>query len=66
MDQSAIVQHLLQRLPPLLAVYAFGSRIQDTARPDSDLDLAVLVAGLDSARAALLDDIQRRGSIYGR
>jgi predicted nucleotidyltransferase len=33
-------------LPNLLAVYAFGSRINGTARPDSDLDLAVLVAGL--------------------
>lgn len=38
--------HLLQnRLADLLAIYAFGSRIQGTAGPESDLDLAVLVAG---------------------
>jgi len=29
----------------VLAIYAFGSRIHGTAGPDSDLDLAVLVAG---------------------
>ncbi|WP_292996284.1 nucleotidyltransferase domain-containing protein [Nitrosomonas sp.] len=32
-------------MPNLLAIYAFGSRIQGTAQIDSDLDLAVLVAG---------------------
>jgi predicted nucleotidyltransferase len=131
MNQAAIVRTLQSRLPNLLAVYAFGSRVQGTAGPDSDLDLAVLVAGyaepltlwtlaggladvaacpvdvldlraastvmqyqvistgqrwwasdgqaalyeaailsektaLDSARAGLLDDIQKRGTIYGR
>lgn len=45
MNRSAILQPLQDRVPNLLAVYAFGSRIQGTARPDSDLDLAVLVAG---------------------
>ena len=122
---------LQSRVPRLLAVYAFGSRIQGTAGSQSDLDLAVLVAGyadplalwelsgdladlagcpvdlldlraastvmqyqiiitgerwwasnsqaalyeaavlsqkteLDTARAGLLDDIQKRGRIYGR
>ena len=112
-------------------MYAFGSRIDGTAGVDSDLDLAVLVAGyagpltlwalsgdladqagcpvdlldlraastvmqhqvitigqrwwagdsqaalyeaailsektaLDTARAGLLDDIQKRGTVYGR
>lgn len=28
-------------------VYTFGSRVKGTARPDSDLDLAVRVAGAD-------------------
>ena len=38
--------HLLQaQLPGLLAVYAFGSRVHGVATPQSDLDLAVLVAG---------------------
>ena len=34
-----------QRLSHLVAVYAFGSRVQGAARPDGDLDLAVPVAG---------------------
>lgn len=131
MNQAVIVRTLQSRLPHLLAVYAFGSRVQGTAGPDSDLDLAVLVAGyaeplslwtlageladvatcpvdvldlraastvmqyqvistgqrwwasdeqaalyeaailsektsLDSARAGLMDDIKKRGTIYGR
>lgn len=131
MNRSAILQVLQTGVPDLLAVYAFGSRIQGTARPDSDLDLAVLVAGyaeplelwnlsgeladlagcpvdlldlraastvmqyqivttgqrwwakdaqaaiyeaavlsektaLDSARAGLLNDIDKEGSVYGR
>jgi len=45
MDRDAIVQALQHRVPNLLAVYAFGSYMQGTARKDSDLDLAVLVAG---------------------
>ncbi len=45
MAQSAILQALQARVPGLLAVYAFGSRVQGSAGPDSDLDLAVLVAG---------------------
>ena len=40
-----MVRILQSRLPALLAVYGFGSRVQGTARQDSDLDLAVLVAG---------------------
>lgn len=45
MNRTAILQTLQARMPNLLAVYAFGSRIQGTAHSDSDLDLAVLVAG---------------------
>lgn len=41
----AVVGLLQKNLPNLLAIYAFGSRIQGTAGPGSDLDLAVLVAG---------------------
>lgn len=131
MDRLAIQRTVQERLPGLLGLYAFGSRIQGTARSDSDLDLAVLVAGyadplelwdlageladlaggpvdlldlraastvmqyqvittgqrwwakdaqaalyeaavlsektaLDSARAALLADIGKEGSVYGR
>ena len=131
MNSQAILETLQSRVPDLLAIYAFGSRMQGTAGPESDLDLAVLVAGyaeplalwdlsgeladvagcpvdlldlraastvmqyqiittvqrwwardsqaalyeaailsektaLDTARAGLLDDIGKRGSIYGR
>ncbi|MHB8920340.1 MAG: type VII toxin-antitoxin system MntA family adenylyltransferase antitoxin [Halothiobacillus sp.] len=45
MNREAIIQMLQNRVPDLLAIYAFGSRIQGTAGPGSDLDLAVLVAG---------------------
>lgn len=44
-NKQAIIQLIQQELPSAMAIYAFGSRIQGTARADSDLDLAVLVAG---------------------
>jgi len=44
-NQDTIVQTLQNRLPNLLAIYAFGSRVQGTAGAESDLDLAVLVEG---------------------
>ena len=43
--QQDLVSTLQSRMPGLLAIYAFGSRVQGTAGPQSDLDLAVLVAG---------------------
>ncbi len=48
MDLQILVPLLQARLPRLMAVYAFGSRVCQGgvhARPDSDLDLAVLVEG---------------------
>ena len=131
MNRQAIVDMLLARVPNLLAVYAFGSRVRGGAGSQSDLDVAVLVAGyaeplvlwelsgdladlagcevdlldlraastvmqhqilttgerwwseggqaalyeaaimsekteLDTARAGLLGDIRKRGSVYGR
>ena len=131
MNRQSILDMLRVRVPDLLAIYAFGSRIQGTAQTRSDLDLAVLVAGyaeplvlwelsgdladlagcevdlldlraastvmqhqilttgerwwsegvqaalfeaaimsekteLDTARAGLLGDIRKRGSVYGR
>ena len=35
---------LLDRVPDVQAVYAFGSRADGTHRPDSDLDLGLLAA----------------------
>lgn len=48
--REALVQTLRDKTPGLLAIYAFGSRIQGTADPDSDLDMAVLVAGYADPR----------------
>ncbi|SFU79933.1 Nucleotidyltransferase domain-containing protein [Nitrosomonas eutropha] len=45
MNPDALILFLQTRIPNLLAIYAFGSRIQGTDKPESDLDLAVLVAG---------------------
>lgn len=45
MNRTALIQTLQARVPKLLAIYAFGSQVQGTAVPGSDLDLAVLVAG---------------------
>ena len=45
MNRDRIVHTLQAELPHLLAIYAFGSRIQGTHNAQSDLDLAVLVAG---------------------
>lgn len=55
LDRDALLSTVQQRLPGLLGLYAFGSRIQGTAGPESDLDLAVLVAGY--ADALLLWDL---------
>ena len=58
-----IVGAIRERLPSVLAVYAFGSRVQGMAGPQSDLDLAVLVAGyaeplvLWSLSASLADKV---------
>lgn len=46
-----IVATLRAAWPHTLAVYAFGSRVQGTAHAESDLDLAVLVAGYTDAVA---------------
>lgn len=48
MDTESFLSLLQQRLPTLMAAYAFGSRIKDAgqhANAESDLDLAVLVEG---------------------
>ncbi|MGN8274570.1 type VII toxin-antitoxin system MntA family adenylyltransferase antitoxin [Pseudomonas sp. SMV71] len=45
MDIQALLIHLQDQLPDLLAVYLFGSHAQGTAGPDSDVDMAVLVSG---------------------
>ena len=44
-SNGPIVTGIRASLPQTLAIYAFGSQVQGHAGPQSDLDLAVLVAG---------------------
>ena len=44
MDIQAITRFLSEQIPDLLVLYQFGSQAQGTARPDSDIDLAVLAS----------------------
>ncbi|MDD2885213.1 MAG: nucleotidyltransferase domain-containing protein [Dechloromonas sp.] len=45
MNRKDLIRTLQAQVPNLLAIYAFGSRVEGTAGSESDLDLAVLVAG---------------------
>lgn len=42
MDDNALIEHIRQSVPDLIALYRFGSQAKGTAGPDSDVDLAVL------------------------
>lgn len=42
---ESLIRRTRDGLPDALALYAFGSRVQGSAGPESDLDLAVLVPG---------------------
>ncbi len=44
-NRTHITHYLTEQLPELIAIYAFGSQIKQTARADSDLDLAILTNG---------------------
>lgn len=41
-EELAIVKSILQQFVPNYPVWAFGSRVKGTARPYSDLDLAIM------------------------
>jgi hypothetical protein len=49
----------LARVPRVLAVWGFGSRVRDEARPGSDLDLAVLLDG----DVGLVDELRLRATV---
>lgn len=40
--EREIVQQILQRIVPEYPVWVFGSRVKGTAKPFSDLDLAII------------------------
>ncbi len=44
-SDGPVVAAIRARFPHAIAIYAFGSQVQGTAGRESDLDLAVLVAG---------------------
>ncbi len=44
-DSAEVVSTLRSAFPDAIAIYAFGSRITGNTHTESDLDLAVLVAG---------------------
>ena len=44
-SDGPVVTQIRARIPQVIAIYAFGSQVQGTAGRESDLDLAVLVAG---------------------
>ena len=43
--EALVCTELQKAFPNALGIYAFGSRVQGTANNQSDLDLAILVAG---------------------
>lgn len=62
MTDAEIAQILRDAVPGLLAVYRFGSSVAGTARPDSDVDVAVLAAEpIDAVtRFEIQEDLGRR------
>jgi uncharacterized protein len=42
MNDSELIEFLRHAVPDLIALYRFGSQAKGRARPDSDVDLAVL------------------------
>ncbi|MEQ1679976.1 MAG: nucleotidyltransferase domain-containing protein [Nitrospira sp.] len=42
MNNAGLVEYIKKSIPDLIALYRFGSQAKGTARPDSDVDLAVL------------------------
>jgi len=49
--EALVCTELQHAFPNALGIYAFGSRVQGTANVQSDLDLAVLVAGYATSTA---------------
>ena len=58
---TALVEHIRQVIPEVLAVYAYGSRVRQEQHPASDLDLALLLPG--GARISPLVLAQLRGDL---
>lgn len=63
-DIDELAPEVLSYLPEIKALYVFGSRAKGEARPDSDLDLAVLV-GTELPATKLWETAQRLASRIG-
>ncbi len=55
-EQRKTLTALLQRFIPDVAVWAYGSRIKGTARPNSDLDLVAFTRPEQRFLVSLLND----------
>jgi predicted nucleotidyltransferase len=67
LDLDPLVSLLRERVSGLAAVYLFGSAARAETRPDSDLDLAILLApGADLPSEQKLDLTADLGSRAGR
>jgi predicted nucleotidyltransferase len=44
MQLETAIRHIQASVPGLIALYSFGSQAQGVARPDSDVDIAVLAS----------------------
>ncbi|WP_150303270.1 type VII toxin-antitoxin system MntA family adenylyltransferase antitoxin [Pseudomonas saliphila] len=64
MNLQAVLEELHAALPGLSAVYLFGSQATGDARPDSDMDLAVLADTMPGP-VALWDLSSRLAGIVG-
>jgi predicted nucleotidyltransferase len=51
-DPAEVLRDLLCSVPGSQAAFIFGSVAEDTARPDSDIDLFIFDEGLDARRLA--------------
>ncbi|MFC1522690.1 nucleotidyltransferase domain-containing protein [Elusimicrobiota bacterium] len=41
--RKLLIDHITAEIPEVVAIYAYGSRVKGGARPDSDLDIALLL-----------------------
>ncbi len=59
MDDTALVEYIKKSVPGVIALYRFGSQAKGTARPASDIDLAILsrVALSELRRFELAQDL---------
>ena len=66
-DLDSLVALLRERIPGLSAVYLFGSGARGGLRPESDLDVAVLLApGVDLSSMQRLELAADLGTLAGR